>query len=359
MSLGAAVEEAGPAAVSSTAPGRPRRRGGGGGTWRYVGGQVLGSFQCLLFVVVLNFFLFRVIAGDPIKSLGRARQMTPEAMADLQQLLGLDEPLWKQFFIYLKTTATGEFGVSYQNGQPVADIIASRMWPTLILVGSAVILASLIGVWMGLRAAWGHGGFFDKSSTTGNLLLYSAPEWWLGLVLLAVFAVGMGPIPGIFPTGGLNSPGVDPSSFEGVLDTMWHLTLPVITLTLGYLADYSLIMRSSMLDEMGQEYLTTARAKGLRDDLVRRRHAVPNALLPTTTLIALSLGFVVSGSITIEIVFSIEGLGLLTLQAIEDIDRPLLQGLFLVFSASVILANLIANLLYGVIDPRVRSRGAA
>jgi peptide/nickel transport system permease protein len=140
---------------------------------------------------------------------------------------------------------------------------------------------------------------------------------------------------------------------------MWHLTLPVITLTLGYLADYSLIMRSSLLDEMGQDYLTTARAKGLRDDLVRRRHAVPNAMLPTTTLIALSLGFVVSGSITIEIVFSIDGLGLLTWQAIQDIDRPLLQGLFLTFSTCVIVANLIANLLYGYIDPRVRTgRGA-
>jgi peptide/nickel transport system permease protein len=353
VQLGEAERPASPGAGPS------RRPAGGGGTWRFVGGQVLGSFLCLCFVVVLNFFLFRVIQGDPVRSLGRARQMTPEAMADLQELLGLNEPLWKQFFIYIKNTATGELGVSYQNGQPVADIIQASLWPTIALVGSAVVLATIIGVWMGIRAAWRHGGLFDKTSTSGGLLLYAMPEWWLGMILMAIFAVGMGPIPGIFPTGGLHSPDVDPSSFTGAIDVMWHLTLPVITLTLGYLADYSLIMRSSLLDEMGQDYLTTARAKGLRDDLVRRRHAVPNAMLPTTTLIALSLGFVVSGSITIEIVFSIDGLGLLTWQAIQDIDRPLLQGLFLTFSTCVIVANLIANLLYGYIDPRVRTgRGA-
>jgi peptide/nickel transport system permease protein len=354
MSLETAVEQTtDPTALKVTG------RGGGGGTWKFVGSQVLGSFLCLCFVVVLNFFLFRILQGDPIRSLGRARQMTPEAQADLQELLGLNEPLWKQFFIYLKNTATGELGVSYQNGQPVADIIQAHLWPTLALVGSATILATIIGVWMGIRAAWWHGGVFDRSSTFGSLLLYATPEWWLGMLLMAVFAVGAGPIPGIFPTGGLHSPGIDPWTFTGVIDTMWHLALPVATLTLGYLADFSLIMRSSLLDEMGQDYFTTARAKGLRDDLVRRRHGVPNALLPTTTLIALSLGFVVSGSITIELVFSIDGLGLLLIQAIDDIDRPLMQGLFLVFAASVIVANLIANLLYGVIDPRVRTRGGS
>jgi peptide/nickel transport system permease protein len=181
------------------------------------------------------------------------------------------------------------------------------------------------------------------------------PEWWLGLLLIAVFAVGWGPIPGIFPTGGLHSVDADPSSLSGVLDTAWHLTLPVITLTLAYLADYSLIMRSSMLDELGEDYLTTARAKGLRDIVVRNRHAVPNALLPTTTVIALSMGYIVAGAITVETVFSIPGLGLLAIDAVEVPDLWLLQGVFMVVSAGVILANLAANLLYGVLDPRVRT----
>jgi peptide/nickel transport system permease protein len=229
------------------------------------------------------------------------------------------------------------------------------MWPTLLLVGTSTILAAIIGVWLGIRGAWKRGGAFDRASTGTSLTLYSMPEWWLGLLLIAVFAVGWGPIPGLFPTGGLHSVDAQPGTLSGVLDTAWHLTLPVITLTLAYLADYSLIMRSSLLDELGEDYLTTARAKGLRDIVVRNRHAVPNALLPTTTVIALSIGFVVSGAITIETVFSIPGLGLLGVDALEVPDYWVLQGTFMIASAGVIAANLVANLLYGLLDPRVRT----
>ncbi|MBV9831088.1 MAG: ABC transporter permease, partial [Marmoricola sp.] len=196
---------------------------------------------------------------------------------------------------------------------------------------------------------------FDRASTGSTLTLYSMPEWWLGLLLIAALGVGIGPVPGLFPTGGLHSTGVDPSTPQGWLDTAWHLFLPVLTLTLAYLAEYSLIMRSSLLDELGEDYLTTARAKGLRDVMVRRRHAVRNALLPTTTVAAINIGFVVSGAITIETVFSIPGLGLLTQEALSIPDYWVLQGCFLVASAGVILANLVVNLLYGVLDPRVRT----
>jgi peptide/nickel transport system permease protein len=213
----------------------------------------------------------------------------------------------------------------------------------------------VIGVWLGIIGAWHRGGWFDKVSTGSSLTLYSMPEWWLGLMLIAVFAVGPGPIPGLFPTGGLYSVDVDPTSLLGALDVAWHLALPVLTLTLAYLADYSLIMRSSLLDEIGEDYLTTARAKGLRDLQVRNRHAVRNALLPTTTLIALSIGFVVTGAITVETVFSVPGLGLLATEALVVPDYWVLQGTFLVAAAAVILANLAANLVYGLLDPRVRS----
>jgi peptide/nickel transport system permease protein len=210
-------------------------------------------------------------------------------------------------------------------------------------------------VWLGVVGAWKRGGAFDKISTGSSLTLYSMPEWWLGLMLIAVLAVGAGPIPGLFPTGGLHSVDVDPSSLAGALDVAWHLALPVLTLTLAYLADYALIMRSSLLDEIGEDYLTTARAKGLRDIQVRNRHAVRNALLPTTTLIALNIGFVVSGAITVETVFSIPGLGLLATEALEVPDYWVLQGTFLVAAAAVIVANLAANLVYGLLDPRVRT----
>jgi peptide/nickel transport system permease protein len=321
---------------------------------RYVLGKVAGSLGSLVFMLVINFFLFRVLPGDPVRTLARNRLVSQKQIDELTETLGLDQSLPQQFVTYLQNTFTGELGLSFKYRQPVADLILDRLWPTVVLVGTGTLLATVIGIWIGIRSAWNRGSRFDKVSTGSSLTVYAMPEWWLGLLLLALFSVGAGPIPGIFPTGGLISPGLDPTSVEGVLDQAWHLTLPIITVTLAYLADYSLIMRSSLLDEMGADYLMTARAKGLRDLRVRNQHAVPNALLPTTTLIAFSLGFVVAGAITIETVFSVPGLGLLTTEALEVPDFPLLQGTFLFFSVAVIVANLCANLLYAWLDPRVR-----
>ena len=174
-------------------------------------------------------------------------------------------------------------------------------------------------------------------------------------MLLILFSTGVGPFPGIFPSGGTITPGLDPWSLEGILDQAWHLCLPAATLTLAYLAEYALVMRSSLVDELRQDYLTTARAKGLMDKLVRRRHAVPNALLPTITLVFLNIGFVVSGAITVETVFSWPGLGLLSYQAIRGPDVPLLQAIFLLFSLAVVVANIVADIVVAAVDPRVRT----
>ena len=316
---------------------------------------MLGAFGSLCFVLVLNFFLFRVLPGDPARTLGRGRFRTEEQLEAFRHTYGLDQSLPHQFVTYVGNTLTGHLGVSLRYRVPVSELISERLGTTLLLVGSSTILAMVIGVYIGMIGAWNRGGPFDRFSTGSTLTLYSMPEWWLGLILIAVFAVGIGPFPGLFPTGGLHSLDVDPNSLAGWIDTAWHLTLPVLTLTLAFLAEYSLVMRSSLLDELGEDYLTTARAKGLRDVEVRRRHAARNALLPTTTLSAISLGYVVSGAITIETVFSIPGLGLLAQEALSIPDYWVLQGTFLVAAAGVILANLIANLFYGVLDPRVRS----
>jgi peptide/nickel transport system permease protein len=343
-----APEPAAPAAPSGTG------RSGAGFGWRYVGSKLLGSVTTLLFVLVVNFFLFRVIPADPVRTLARGRATTPAQVAELTRTLGLDQPLPQQFVTYLQNTATGEFGASFRYRQSVGQLMLDRLWPTLVLVGTSVVLATILGIWIGMIGAWNRGRKFDQISTSSTLTLYAMPEWWLGLLLLAIFGVGMGPIPGMFPAGGLISPGVEQWSWHGIYDQAWHLTLPVITLTLAYLAEYGLIARSALLDEMGEDYLQTARAKGLRDVYVRRRHAIRNAMLPVTTLVALNLGFVVGGAITIETVFSIPGLGLLSTEALSIPDFPVLQGTFLVFSAAVIVANLIANLMYGWLDPRVR-----
>ena len=327
------------------------------GSWgtpglRYAVKRILSALGTLLFVVLFNFFLFRMLPGDPIKLYTRGRNVDPEEIRKLSAVL--HRPLAEQFFEYIKNPFASNVN-SVKYSQPVWGVIGERVWPTLLLVGFATVIATVVGVWLGIRSAWKRGERFDRISTTTTLVLYSMPEFWLGMILLIVFAVGVFGLPGIFPTGGLSTPGVDTSSPRGWLDVLWHLALPVTTLALIYLAEYSLVMRASLIDEMGQDYLQTARAKGLMDKVVRRRHAVPNALLPTMTLIFLNLGFVVGGAITIEYVFSIPGLGSLTVDALSGPDVPLLQALFLLFSAAVIAANLVADLLYARLDPRVRT----
>jgi peptide/nickel transport system permease protein len=345
------VADPGLVAQGEESAGRVRRHGYGS----FVLVKVLGSIGSLLFMLAVNFFLFRVLPGDPARTLGRGRLKTRAQIDAFNKAYGFDQSVPRQFLNFLKQTAHGNLGVSVQFNRPVSELISQALWPTLLLVGTSTILATVIGVYLGIRGAWDRGGLFDRISTSTSLTLYAMPEWWLGLILIAGLGVGFSFVPGLFPTGGLHSPDVAAASLHGIFDTAWHLTLPVVTLTLAYLADYSLIMRSSLLDELGEDYLQTARAKGLRDVAVRNRHGVRNALLPTTTVVALNIGFVVSGAITVETVFSIPGLGLLSTNAIGVPDFPVLQGTFLVASAGVILANLIANLVYGLLDPRVRT----
>ena len=323
-----------------------------GSVLRTVGSKVLRAVITLAFVVVFNFFLFRLLPGDPIGLYTRGRNQDAEQLAELRR--ELDKPILEQFLTYIRNPFDPGID-STRFSRPVWEMIGERIWPTFLLLGTAIILASIIGIWIGIRAGWKPGGRFDKISTGTTLTLYSMPEFWLGMMLLIVFSVGAVGIPGMFPVGGIVTPGVDTSSPMGWLNVLWHMVLPCTTLTLIYLADYSLVMRASLIDERKQEYLTLARAKGLRDVMVRQKHAVPNALLPTITLIFLSLGFVVTGAITVETVFSWPGLGLLTYEALRGPDIPLLQAIFLLFSIAVIGANLIAELLYVVIDPRVRS----
>jgi peptide/nickel transport system permease protein len=319
---------------------------------RYAVRSIASGLGTLLFVVIFNFFLFRMLPGDPIGLYTRGRNVPPEQIEKLRA--ELDQPLLQQFLGYLANPFSSTINSARFN-QPVWTLIGDRVGATLLLVGTSIILASIIGTWLGIRSAWRRGQRFDNVTTGVTLTLYSMPEFWLGMILLIVFGVGVGFVPGVFPIGGIITPGVDPRSLEGVLDVLWHMVLPVTTLTAVYLAEYALVMRASLVEEMGQEYLTVARAKGLMDKLVRRRHAVPNAMLPTITLIFMNLGFVISGAITVETVFSWPGLGLLSYDALRGPDIALLQAIFLLFSIGVILANVAADLVYAILDPRVRA----
>jgi peptide/nickel transport system permease protein len=318
---------------------------------RYVAGKLGGAAVSLLAVLVTSFFLFRLIPGDPVKYMTGGRQVSAEQLANYRKEFGLDLPMWEQFTDYCGKALTGDLGTSYQFRAPVIDKITEALPNTLLLTGTAFVLYTALGIFIGTRSAWRNGGLSDRLNTGLALTLYSIPSFWLGLLLIIVFSVGMGPIPGLFPTGGMESGGKE--GFAYVIDVAHHLILPVVTLVAVEYGQTLLVTRSALLDEMGSDYLTTARAKGLRDDLVRRRHAVPNALLPTVTLIFINLGRTVAGVILVETVFSWPGLGGLFYQALSVPDLPLVQGLFFVFAAAVIVMNTLADLIYPLLDPRV------
>lgn len=320
-------------------------------TRRYVSGKVLGSLGTLTFVLVFNFFLFRVVQTDPVATLFRGRNLTDAQRAALRHQFGLDGSKLDQFWHYLVQLGHLNLGRSYETNATVISEIGHAAWPTVVLVGVSTVLSTVIGVAMGIVAAWRRGSVRDHALTSFTMTTYAMPDFWLGMLLLIVFSVLLS----WFPIGGISDPAAAAGGLGHLIDQAHHLVLPCATLAVAYLGEYAIVMRSSLLETMGEDYLVLARAKGVRDVLVRRRHAVPNALLPVVTLIAINFGFVLSGAIAVESIYSWPGLGLATYQAIRAPDLPMLQGLFLVFSASVIFFNLVADLAYAYLDPRVRT----
>ena len=318
---------------------------------RWLTGKLLAALLTLVFVLVFNFFLFRVM-GDPTAQLARLPRATPEEIVKLRAYYGLDKSLLGQFGDYVSDVSQGQLGISNKSRRPVWDEIKEALPWTLLLVGTGTLLATLVGAWLGVVAATRRGKRTDDGLLGFSLFTYAAPEYWLGILLILVFAVAFP----IFPAGQQVTPGAEFSSgLAKAADVAEHLVLPATTMTLMLLGQYFLIMRSSMVDVLTEDFITVKRAIGLPWGKVVSRHAVPNALLPLVTLSALQFGSVVGGAITIETIFSWPGLGELGFQAINDKDFPVLQGTFLVFSVAVILANLIADALYFVLDPRVKS----
>jgi peptide/nickel transport system permease protein len=320
-------------------------------SFRFVIRKVLAALATLAFVVCFNFFLFRVVEADPVANLYRGKNLTQEQRLELRKQFGLEGSQATQFVRYLQQTAQLNLGRSYSTNRPVMSDIWERAWPTIALVGVSTLFSAVFGTLIGIVAAWRRRTKADYGWTGFTMATYSMPDFWLGMLLLVTFAVTLG----WFPVGGITDTSSDATGVAKLFDQAHHMFLPALTLTLAYLGEYALVMRSSLLDTMREDYLTLARAKGLRDVAVRNRHAVPNALLPVVTLIAINFGFVLSGAIAVEAIYSWPGLGLLSYEALRGPDLPMLQGLFLVFSAAVIVMNLVADLLYAYLDPRVRS----
>jgi peptide/nickel transport system permease protein len=319
---------------------------------RWLAAQVATALLTLAFVLVVNFFLFRGL-GDPTSQLARLPQSTPEEIEKLRADYGLDKPLLGQFSDYVGDTLRLDLGISQRTREPVWDEIKAAIPWTLLLVGTGTLFATVIGAWLGVVAATKRGKKTDDGLLGFSLFTYSAPEYWIGIILILVLAVA---IP-VFPAGQQVTPGVEFSSwFAEALDVVDHLVLPATAMTLLLLGQYFLIMRSSMVDVLTEDFITVKRATGLPWHRVVSRHAVPNAMLPLVTLAAIQFGAVAGGAITLETLFSWPGLGELTFNAINDKDFPVLQGTFLVFSVGVILANLLADCLYFALDPRVQAR---
>jgi peptide/nickel transport system permease protein len=326
----------------------------------YLVSKIAWAIVTVAVVVTFNFVLFRVLPGDPAKSGMRDPRLNPAAVETLRQRFGLDKelfldlegdnPLDTQFTAYLGALARGDLGTSYAfRDQPVADLIGTALVNTLWLVLPSQVLAILLGSALGLFAAWRRGRAIDLASLSFSLFTWSLPTFFLGIILLVAGANWFG-----LPTAGRITIGAEFASFgDLVWDVGRHLLLPTLTLTLILLGEYMLIMRSSVLDVFGEDYILTARAKGLSTYRIIRHHALRNAMLPMVTLIALNLGFTVSGAIQVEAVYSWPGLGALTVNAVGDRDYPVLQGAFLLLAVAVVVANLLAELVYGWLDPRV------
>lgn len=306
--------------------------------------------------VTFNFLLVRVMPGDPTARLARVPNATEEARQAIVEQFGLDRSVPEQYVIYLRELAQGNFGVSFQDQEPVAGQLWEALLNTLPMVTLGTVVAIVLGLLTGLVAAWWRGAPGEKVTTIASMTFYSLPTQWLALMFIYIFAVGLG----WFPTGGMNDPylnnpdfGIYAPWYEQAIDTLQHMVLPSMTLGLVLFGEYTLLVRSSLLETMGEDFILTAKAKGLGSRAVLVRHAFRNALLPVVTLIALSFGFIAAGSILIESVFSWPGIGQLTYDAITARDYPMMQGAFLVITVSVVFFNLLADLLYFRLDPRI------
>ena len=297
--------------------------------------------------VTINFALFRLAPGNAVSNLSRVPHATQELRQALKREFGLDKSKGAQYVLYLKQLARGNLGVSFTNQQPVSHNLWTALKNTLPMVLLGTIFAIVFGTLTGVIAAWRRGTAVESATVTTALGFYSMPTHWLGLMLVILFA-------GVLPTGGMaNEFLIDPTFWAHLRDVLSHMVLPSATLGLVLYGEYTLIVRSAMLETLGEDYILTARAKGLKPWAIVRKHALRNAMLPIATLVALSLGYIVAGAILIETVFSWPGIGRAVYDAVLQRDYPMLQGAFLILTVSVVFFNLLADLLYFKLDPRI------
>ncbi len=324
---------------------------------RYVVRRLLQAIPLVLGVAAVLFVILSLAPGDPA-SLYFAPGVSPEAMEQLRRSLGLDEPLPLRFVKWLAALVRGDFGYSVVAGRPVGDLLWSVIPNTLLLTATSLLLIFVVGILIGVVQAVRQGGFTDSVLSFLTLTFYSVPSFWLAIMLILVFSVGARSFwdwPFYFPSSGVVSQGHEFLPLvERLGDHLWHLTLPVLSLTLVVAAGVSRYVRSSMLEVIRQDYVRAARARGLPEHRVIFRHALRNALLPVVTLFGLFFPFLLSGTVFIEAVFAWPGMGKLLVDSIFQRDFPVVMAGTFVFAVMVVVGNLLADLLYAVVDPRIR-----
>ena len=319
---------------------------------RYIASRLLQGLALVLAVVILNFVLVHAAPGDPVETIaGASGGMSPELMAQLRTQYGLDRPLPVQLGVYLGKVLQGDLGYSYFFNLPVTSLIAERVPATLLLVISAVLLAFVVGTTLGVLSSRKPNGVLSQFITVLSMVGFAAPVFWMGIMLVILFA---SVIP-ILPVSGMRSVDSSGGGFKDVLDVLHHLVLPTVTLGLVYLAQYSRLSRSSMLDVLGSDFIRTARATGLAERVMMYKHALRNALLPVVTVLGLQFGNVMAGAILVETVFNWPGLGRLAFDSVLRRDYPTILGVLLFSSIVVIVMNILTDLAYRLIDPRIKA----
>jgi peptide/nickel transport system permease protein len=320
---------------------------------RYVARRLALAIPTILTIVALNFALVHLAPGDAADVLaGEAGSATPEYMAQLKQKFGLDQPLHVQLVVYLKQVLTLDLGYSFRHGMSVSELIASRLGPTLLLMLTVLVLSVALGVLLGAIAGRNLNRWRDNVISILAVLAYATPVFWAGLMLIVVFSVKLG----WFPVSGMEEVAAFNEGWARVIDIARHLVLPAVTLTLFYLALYTRLMRASVLDQYAMDYVVTARAKGLTERQIARRHVLRNAMLPVLTMAGVQIGSLLGGAVVVETVFAWPGLGFLAYESLFARDINLLLGIFFISGCLVVAVNLAVDLLYSLLDPRIELR---
>jgi peptide/nickel transport system permease protein len=317
---------------------------------RYALRRLAQAVPTILVIVCLNFALLQLAPGDAADVLaGEAGSATPEYMAQLRQKFGLDQPVYVQLFVYLKQVLTFDLGYSFRHGMPVAELILQRLGPTLLLMVTVFLAAVGLGALLGSIAARSLNRWQDSMISMLTVLAYATPVFWAGLMLIVVFSIRLG----WFPTSGMQEIAAFHEGWARVPDVARHLVLPAVTLTMFYLALYTRLMRASVLEQFSMDYVVTARAKGLTERQIARRHVLRNALLPIVTMAGVQAGALLGGAVVVETVFAWPGLGLLAYESLFARDLNLLLGIFFICACLVVVVNLVVDVVYSMLDPRI------